>query len=131
MIDERLQELLSQPEIVRITTVRPDGYPHSVPIWFMYDTGDLVMFTSRISRKVRNVQSNNKGCLAIGGDPVDSPAYAIDGDIFIEEDPEKALTARITRHYESPEKAAEWLATWENEDFVILRLRPQRVMKVS
>lgn len=131
MIDERLQGVLFQPEIVRITTVRRDGYPHCVPIWFMYEAGDLVMFTSRTSLKVRNVEHNSKGCLAIGGDPVGSPAYVIDGDILIEEDQGKALTARITHHYEPPERAAEWLAGWENEDFIILRLRPQRVMKVS
>lgn len=131
MFDDRVREVLARPVIVNITTVRPDGYPHTVPVWFMYDDGDLVLFTSRTSRKVSNVEVNPKGCLAIGGDPVGSPAYVIDGDFVIEEDPDQAMTRRITHHYEPPDKAAEWLAEWQDADFVVLRLRPHRVMTVS
>ena len=131
MFEGRLQSLLEEPKIVYVTTVQPDGYPHTVPIWFKLDAGDIVMFTARSSRKTRNVLENAKGCLAIGGDPLGSPAYLIDGDITVEEDPDKTTTALVTNHYEPPERAAEWLADWADEDFVILRLTPRRVTTVG
>lgn len=131
MFDEQARSLLSQPVIVRLTTIRPNGYPHTIPVWFMLDGEELVLFSGRDNRKVKNALVNPKGSIAIGGDPVGSPCYLVDGDLMVEDDPDHHMAARITHHYESPEKAEEYLQSWHNEDFVVLRLRPRRVVKVS
>ena len=131
MFDEQARSVLSQPVIVRLTTIRPDGYPHTVPVWFMLDGEELVLFSLRDNRKVRNVLANPKGCIAIGGDPVGSPCYLVDGDLVVEDDPDHRMAARITYHYETPEKAQEDLQSWQNEHFVVLRLKPKRIVKVG
>ena len=130
-LDARAREVLKQPVIVRINTVTPDGYPHSVPIWFMLDGDDLIVFTERKSAKVKHLLANPHGSLAFGGDPVGSPCYLIEGDFVIEDDPDHAVTSRVTHHYETPERAKELLAAWKNDDEVILRLKPGRVIKIS
>jgi general stress protein 26 len=129
--DERAQETLHQAVIVRVTTIAPDGYPHTVPVWFLLDGEELILFSSRDTRKVKNVLSNPRGALAIGGDPVGSPCYLVVGDFTVEDDPDHVVTARITRHYEPPERAEEWLQAWEGEDFVVLRLKPRQVVRIS
>ncbi|MCB8983549.1 MAG: pyridoxamine 5'-phosphate oxidase family protein [Ardenticatenaceae bacterium] len=131
MYDDQLHTLLRQPIIARFTTIRPDGYPHTVPVWFMLDGDDLLLFTLRDARKVKNALAHPKGCFSLGGDPAGSPGYLIDGDLVVEDDPEHLMAARITNHYESPEKAAEDLAAWQDENFVVLRLKPRRVVQVS
>jgi len=131
MFDDQLRTLLEKPEVARFTTVRPDGYPHTVPVWFMQDGDDLVVFSLRDTRKVKNALANPKGCLSLGGDPPGSPGYLIDGDLTVEDDPEHVMAARVTRHYEAPEKAEEDLAAWQDEDFVVLRLKPRRSVQVS
>ena len=131
MFNDQMCAVLSEPVIVRFTTIQASGYPHTVPIWFMLDGDDLIMFTSRASRKTQNIMENNKANVAIGGDPVGSPSYFVEGDVVIEDDPEHVITARITHHYEDLEKATEYLTSWEGEDFVILRLKPKRVVKIS
>ena len=131
MFDEQALSILSQPVIVRLTTIRPDGYPHTIPVWFMLDGEELVLFSSRDNRKVKNALANPKGSIAIGGDPVGSLCYLVDGDLTVEDDPDHNMAARITYHYESPEKAQEYLQAWQEADFVVLRLKPKRVVKVS
>ncbi|HRQ37871.1 MAG TPA: pyridoxamine 5'-phosphate oxidase family protein [Chloroflexota bacterium] len=131
MFDEQMRSVLAQPVIVRLTTIRPDGYPHTVPVWFMLDGEELVLFSVRDNRKVKNALANLKGCISIGGDPVGSPCYLIDGDLAVADDPDHNIATRITRHYESPEKAQEYLQEWQDADFVVLRLKPKRVVKVS
>jgi hypothetical protein len=79
-------------------------------------------------KKVKNVQQNNKGNISFGGDPAGSPCYTILGDIEIEDDLDHALTARITYHYEKPEKAEEFLTEWKDDPHVILRLKPKRII---
>jgi general stress protein 26 len=131
MFDDHLRALLGQPVIARFTTIRPDGYPHTVPVWFMLEGDTLLLFSLRDTRKVRNALANAKGCFSIGGDPAGSPCYLIDGDRTIEDDPDHVVAARITYHYESPEAAQKDLDAWRDEDFIVLGLKPGRVVKVS
>jgi len=131
MFDARALELLSQPVIARITTIGADGYPHTVPIWFMLDGDDLIAFTERNTAKARNAGRNPKGAFSVGGDPYGAPSYTVDGEFSVEDDPDHRLTARFTRHYETQQQADEWLEAWKNDDFVVMRLKPRRVIKVS
>jgi PPOX class probable F420-dependent enzyme len=131
IFDERARDTLSQPVIVRLTTIRPDGYPHTTPVWFILEGDDLLVFATDDTQKIRNLRGNPKASLTIGGDPVDSPCYLIDGDVILHPDPDQAVAARITRHYETPEKAREWLDSWKDLTFLTLRLNPRRVVKVS
>jgi general stress protein 26 len=131
LFEDQFRALLSQPVIARFTTVRPDGYPHTVPVWFKLEGNDLLVFSLRDARKVKNALAHPKGCLSVGGDPAGSPGYLIDGDLTVEDDPDHVVAALITHHYESPEKAAEDLAAWRDEAFAVLRLKPRRVAKVS
>jgi len=131
MFDNSLRTMLEKPVIARFTTVRPDGYPHTVPVWFLLDGDDLLVFSLRDTRKVKNALAHPKGCLSLGGDPPGSPGYLIDGDLTVADDPEHVMAARITHHYEAPEKAEEDLAAWRDEDFVVLRLKPRRSVQVS
>ena len=131
MFDSQTRELLSQPLIVRVTTVRPDGYPHTVPVWFKLEGEQLLLFTGAKAQKAVNARLNPKGAIAYGGDPVGSPALLIEGDFTVEPDTNHRITSRITHHYEPPDKAKEWLDSWEGSDFVIMRLTPRRVIKLE
>ena len=86
MIDDAQREFLNQPHTARLTTISPDGYPHSVPVWYVLDGDDFIIFTTRKSKKVRNAQANGKSSLSIGGDPFLDPGYLVQGDAVIEED---------------------------------------------
>ncbi len=131
MFDARARETLSKPVIIRVSTISPEGYPHTTPVWFILDGDDLVVFTSPNTQKAKNVRANPKGSLTIGGDPVGSPCYLVEGDFGVEDDPDHAWTSKITHHYEPPDRAQQWLDAWKNDEHVILRLKPRRVIKIS
>lgn len=131
LFDDRARETLQQPVIVRVSTITPAGYPHTVPVWFILDGDELVLFAERSTQKVKHARANPKGSIAIGGDPVGSPGYLIEGDFVVEEDPDWLWTRRITHHYEPAEQAEKSLSDWQGLEMVVLRLRPTRVIKVS
>ncbi|MCI0576003.1 MAG: pyridoxamine 5'-phosphate oxidase family protein [Chloroflexi bacterium] len=130
LFDAQAREVLQQPVIVRVSTITPAGYPHTVPVWFMLDGDDLIIFGEGSTQKVRHVRANPKGCFAIGGDPPGSPGYLIEGDFTVEEDPDHTWAGKITRHYEPPQQAEASLAEWKELDLVVLRLKVRRVIKV-
>lgn len=133
MLDDTLREFLRQPWTARVTTVDADGYPHTVPIWFMLDGDDIVMATSPDSRKVRNIRANPKGAVVIGGEPIGkhtgyTPGYLFQGDFVIEADPENAWIIRIAHHYRDDERIMQDIAEWGSHD--VIRLKIRNVIKV-
>jgi PPOX class probable F420-dependent enzyme len=62
----RIDRLLREEPIVWLSTVRPDGTPHLVPIWFSWDGERLFVASKPGARKVRNLRLNPKLMLAIG-----------------------------------------------------------------
>jgi len=59
---------LGNGRIVRVSSVGPDGTPHIVPIWYVYESGKLYLSTGPQSIKVRNLRVNNKVafCVDVG-----------------------------------------------------------------
>lgn len=113
-----------------MSTIDPAGYPHTVPVWFMLDGDDIVIISDRGTRKVGYMQANPKGAVTIGGDPADGNGYLVKGTFTIEPDPGGAWVRKFVYHYESPEQAEKDLAAWADLDLVVLRLRPEVVLKV-
>ena len=62
----RIVRFLDQEPIVWLSTVRPDGGPHLVPVWFWWDGSALVVFSKPHAQKVRNLRANPSVMLALG-----------------------------------------------------------------
>ena len=74
-------ERLEREPNVWLATVRPDGRPHLVPIWFVVDDGRWYICTAPDSVKARNLHANPKIALALedGSNPhiVEGEARAV------------------------------------------------------
>jgi PPOX class probable F420-dependent enzyme len=67
----RVDALLDRESVVWLSSVRPDGRPHLIPIWFWWD-GHAVLFASKPQAcKVTNLQANADCMLAIGDPDAD------------------------------------------------------------
>jgi PPOX class probable F420-dependent enzyme len=54
-VDLQLRALRS----IWVSTTRPDGRPHAVPVWFTWDGKALYFATHEISQKARNLESQS------------------------------------------------------------------------
>ena len=115
MLTREVRIFLQKSRIARLATIGVDGYPHIVPIYFMLDGDDLIFGSDRNNRKVRNVLSNPKGAVVIGGErTADEAGYMIQDDLSIEDDVNHAVTRRMLYRYETKEEAERNLAEWKN-----------------
>jgi PPOX class probable F420-dependent enzyme len=60
--------------MVWLATVKTDGTPHIVPVWFLWD-GDSIYIYSKPDQKIRNLQQNRSVMVALddtkdGDDPI-------------------------------------------------------------
>ncbi len=56
----RAEERLRNEEIAWLTTVRPDGQPQSVPVWFLWNGEGFLVYSRPGVRKLRNIEANPK-----------------------------------------------------------------------
>lgn len=64
-IPERFNDLFERPLLCAITTINPDGGPHTVPVWCDYD-GQYVRFNApAMTKKARNLKANKKVSMLI------------------------------------------------------------------
>lgn len=54
----RAEERLREEEVVWMTTVRPDGQPQSVPVWFLWDGESFLIYSQPDARKLKNIAEN-------------------------------------------------------------------------
>jgi PPOX class probable F420-dependent enzyme len=62
----RIERFLVEEPIVWLSTVRPDGGPHIVPIWFWWDGAAILVFSKPDAQKVRNLRARSSVMLALG-----------------------------------------------------------------
>jgi PPOX class probable F420-dependent enzyme len=60
-IDARLR---AEP-IIWLSSVRPDGSPHLVPVWFLWEGAAVLIFSKPAAQKVRNLRHSPQVMLAL------------------------------------------------------------------
>jgi len=62
----RVLPMLADERVVWLSTVRPDGTPHLVPAWFLWDGEALLVWSKPNAVKVRNLRANPRLMIAVG-----------------------------------------------------------------
>ena len=54
----RADRRLREETMIWLTTVRTDGQPQSVPVWFLWDGDTFLVYSQRGRQKLRNIRGN-------------------------------------------------------------------------
>jgi PPOX class probable F420-dependent enzyme len=63
--DTHVDERLRKEPIIWLSTVRADGRPHLVPVWFFWDGEMITIYSQPDNQKMRNLQRNANVALAL------------------------------------------------------------------
>ncbi|HET6285196.1 MAG TPA: PPOX class F420-dependent oxidoreductase [Amycolatopsis sp.] len=117
-------------------TVRPDGRPHAVPVWFAPDGDDILVNLGADTVKGRALKENPRVSIVVD-DP--APPYSfvsVEGVAEIVTDPEgvREGSALIAQRYlgEAGQEAIEgWLTYATSPGKVIVRVRPENIVAID
>jgi len=62
-------ERVQHDQVAWLTTITESGAPSPVPVWFVDDDGDLVLFSEPAARKVVNIERQSQVTLHFNSDP--------------------------------------------------------------
>ncbi|MFD8706730.1 pyridoxamine 5'-phosphate oxidase family protein [Kitasatospora sp. NPDC059648] len=123
-LDDAFLAFWRERHISTLTTTRPDGTPHVVPVGVTFDpaSGTARVITSRTSRKARNVEAAGPQGLPVAVCQVDRARWStLEGTAVLREEPEQVADAerRYAERYRTPR---------ENPDRVVIEIAVQRVL---
>jgi PPOX class probable F420-dependent enzyme len=111
---ERVEARLQHNLIAWLTTVRPDGQPVTVPVWFLQRNDETILVYSQpTSPKLRNISANPKVSFALDVSDLGRNVVRLEGVARLAEDIAPAdqqssylakYSERIAALFESPER---------------------------
>jgi len=125
---------LREPRIAILITLREDGSPAPVPIWYEWDGARARIFTERDSAKLARIRTDARVCLTVA-EPTGVPEawVTIDGTASIENEGGFALAERLAPRYYSAEQAANVLPRWQAmaDRWVVIVIEPRRITSLA
>ncbi|MCU1681999.1 MAG: pyridoxamine 5-phosphate oxidase-related FMN-binding [Amycolatopsis sp.] len=114
---ERVEARLRRNLMAWLTTVRPDGQPVSVPVWFLLlEDETILLYTQPGKAKLRNLVDNPKVSLTLDVTDIGRDIVRVEGVARLAEDQPSAnnqleylakYTERIGAMFGTPERFAE------------------------
>ena len=132
MTEQEVREfLLARPARTgKLATVREDGRPHVVPIWYDLDGEALVFSTWHESVKAMNLQSNPLVALCVDEETPPFSYVLIEGEATFEENPPdmKYWATRIAARYMGEELADSYGQRNAVPGEWLVRIRPTNIV---
>ena len=126
---EQTWELISQPIISFVTTMRDDGTPHVTPVWHLVDGDEVVIAVDRETIKARNVRANSQVALCVAVDERPQPWVLINGTARLSEERVEEIVRTVSFHYLGEEEGGPYVEDiLQKMDFVIMRITPERII---
>ena len=126
---QQTDELLREPIISIITTLRANGSPHMTPVWHIVDGEEIVVAVARNTVKARNVRNNPNVALCVAANELPQRWLLANGTARILEDRVEEIVRAVSYHYLGPEDGAPYVEDILGKlDFVLLRMTPTSIV---
>jgi PPOX class probable F420-dependent enzyme len=122
-LTEAQQALLREPNFGIVTTIRPDGSPHSTVVWVHVDDDGLPTFNTAIGRvKPSNLESNGRAALLVVRDGDFYDWVSVDGRVELTTEGAEEQIDMLSRKYDGE--------PWEykpGQERITVRILPEHV----
>ncbi|WP_171013192.1 TIGR03618 family F420-dependent PPOX class oxidoreductase [Microbacterium sp. 2FI] len=124
---------LGSEQVAWFGTIGRDGYPHAVPIWFLWRDGKALILSEPQTAKVRNLRENDRVMLHLEAGVDGEQLLVLRGTAAISPDPATAWAQRIGEEYTA--KYGEWMqrlklpmATMAERYRVVIEVTPHKLI---
>src|SRR5919198_394458 len=138
MSKKEIRKFLVQGTLTgKLATVKKDGSPHLVPIWFTLDrsnnnsNGDIIFTTNSMSVKGKNIRRDNKVSICVDDQTPPFSFVTIFGTAKIHPYKQKEVlrwATKIAERYMGKDNAEAYGKRNSEEGLVLVRIKPRRIL---
>ncbi|MFE5944950.1 PPOX class F420-dependent oxidoreductase [Streptomyces sp. NPDC056480] len=131
MTDDQWRTFVSEgTRTGKLATVRDDGSPHVVPVWFLLDGDEFVFNTGKETVKGRNLARDGRVSLCVDDDTPPFAFVSLSGHAELTENPDdlRHWAGRIGARYMGEDRADEFGERNAVPGELLVRVRIQKVI---
>ena len=102
--DQHALERLERDKIAWLTSVTPDGQPQTFPVWFLWEAGEVLVYSSKKAKRNANIAANPRVSIHLEGDSDGGDLVIVEGMARIDN-----ATPAPGRHEAYMAKYGEWM----------------------
>ena len=120
---------LEQENVAILATTGPGDRAHAMPVWYIFEDGQIILGAGANSQKRRNIDRNGQATLVI--DRREPPYYAlmVQGKAEIGPAAPTETRLKIATRYLGEERAREYVEETAGGDSISIRLTPQKFVE--
>ena len=125
-----IKQLLKEPIISTITTMRPDGTPHMTPVWHLVRGDKILVGVEEKSVKARNVRENPTVALCVAANESPQRWALVNGTAKLTHHEVTDVVTEVSMHYvRGEEEGKAYVEKVLRElDFVLLEITPTNIV---
>ncbi len=132
MSENEWQEFVMQDSRTgKLATVREDGRPHLVPIWFILQEGSLLFMTGEGTVKAGNIRRDRRVAICVDDETFPFSYVTIEGKAEVldpDQDEFVKISTEIARRYVGDEQAGEYGKRNAVPGELLIRVKPTKVI---
>ncbi len=125
----RAERRLREEIVVWLTTVRPDGTPVPVPVWFLWDGASALIYSQPRTGKLRNLAHSPKASLNLNASHDGGDVVVLVGDARIDPaaPPADEVPAYLEKYRDEILRLPAEVGPWAADYSVAIRFVPTRI----
>jgi PPOX class probable F420-dependent enzyme len=121
-----VEEFLKGPHVAALATMRPEGRPHVVPVWYEWDGREFTMASFRELQKVKNIANKGSAALSIFTSELPYFQVTVEGPAHIGGAIDNVWRERVAVRYLGEAAGKAYARDTMDLDSVAIMLRPLR-----
>jgi PPOX class probable F420-dependent enzyme len=117
-------DFLKGAHIAALATVREDGKPHVVPVWYEFDGTEFTISTFRDTQKLRNLQKKGAAALSIFTPELPYKQVTVEGSARAGSLIDNVWRERVASRYLGQTAGRAYVAETADMDHVAIHIRP-------
>jgi PPOX class probable F420-dependent enzyme len=125
---KRAEARLEEEGIAWLTTVRSDGQPQTVPVWFLWDDGEVLIYSQPDRQKLKNMSRNPHVGLNLNSDAQGGNVVRLEGTATISDGAPSSseVPSYVEKYRESIARIGFDVDSFAQAYSVPVRIRPDR-----
>lgn len=125
----RVAQRLHEEEVIWLTTVGADGTPQPSPVWFIWEDGELLVYSQPNKPKVANVRRQPRVALNFNTDPQGDSVMVLLGEARLDADapPIERHDAYLAKYREGIARLESDPASFAQTYTAAIRIRPTKL----
>ena len=126
---KRTDARLRREVICWLTTIRPDGTPVPVPVWFLWDGSSIVIFSQPETGKIRNLAHSPRAAVNLNSSPGGGEIVVLRGEAHVDRSiaPADATPAYLEKYHAEIAGLGMTPASFALDYSVPIRFAPEKI----